>query len=79
MLLHTQLRKEKSSKIKIIYVKIDKFGEIDYDDLEKLKDNIDYNSLVSLMHINNEIGNITDISKVIANIKKYINYFILIL
>ncbi len=73
---HTVADLEKSSKIKISYVKIDKFGEIDYDDLEKLlKDNTDYNSLVSLMHINNEIGNITDISKVSKICKKYNSLF----
>ena len=73
---HTVSDLEKSSKIKISYVKIDKYGEIDYDDLEKLlKDNTDYNSLVSLMHINNEIGNITDISKVSKICKKYNSLF----
>lgn len=47
----------------IVYVKIDSNGVIDLDDLESLLKS-ESKTLVSLMHINNEIGNILDLVKV---------------
>tara|TARA_B100000029_G_scaffold54052_1_gene49097 strand:+ start:2798 stop:3931 length:1134 start_codon:yes stop_codon:yes gene_type:complete len=47
----------------IKFVKTDDLGEVDFDDLDNvLREN--QNSLVSLMHGNNEIGNINDIEKI---------------
>ena len=47
----------------IKFVKTDELGEVDFDDLDNvLREN--QNSLVSLMHGNNEIGNINDIEKI---------------
>ena len=44
-------------------MKTDELGEVDFDDLDNvLREN--QNSLVSLMHGNNEIGNINDIEKI---------------
>jgi len=44
--------------IKNSYVKTDENGVIDLDDLESLLKNDQEKTLVSLMHVNNEIGNI---------------------
>ena len=58
--LHSAEYLKKIKNIKIEYLKIDEKGSIDMSDLEnKLKKHS--NSLVSLMHGNNEIGNILDI------------------
>ena len=56
-----QLHKEFGTNI--LYVNLDDCGHVDYEHLEDLlKTNKDV--LVSLMHINNEIGNILDIKRV---------------
>lgn len=47
--------------IKITYVKIHSNGDIDYDDLESILESSSEKTLVSLMHINNELGNISNI------------------
>lgn len=61
--LHTLQQLKKEGKIKLSYVNLDSKGHVDLDHLnELLKTN--ERSLVSLMHANNEIGNITDIEKV---------------
>lgn len=58
----------------IDFVKLNNNGIIDLNDLEKkLKKN--NNSLVSLMYVNNEIGNILDIYSVCNICKKYKAYF----
>ncbi|MDP2088651.1 MAG: cysteine desulfurase family protein [Flavobacteriaceae bacterium] len=48
----------------ICYVKLDNFGLVDFEHLSNLLQNSSKKTLVSLMYINNEIGNILDISKV---------------
>ena len=53
----------KTQNINIKYVSIDDNGEVDLDDLEKITSN-NKNSLVSLMHGNNEIGNINDLKTI---------------
>ena len=53
----------KTQNINIKYVSINDNGEVDLDDLEKITSNIK-NSLVSLMHGNNEIGNINDLKTI---------------
>lgn len=61
--LHPLENLERLGKIKLSYVNVDGNGCVDYDHLnELLVDNSQ--SLVSLMHANNEIGNITDIERV---------------
>ena len=50
--------------IKISYVKLDELGNIDYDDLELILKSSNSKTLVTLMHINNELGNILDINLV---------------
>ena len=55
---------EKTNSVEILYVKVDKNGCIDYQNLEQILDSNKSKTLVSLMHINNEIGSILDIKKV---------------
>ena len=61
--LHTLEELEKRNLLKILYVNLDSQGHIDYKHLEQLLIN-NPESLVSLMHGNNEIGNLTDIERV---------------
>ncbi|XBT18491.1 MAG: cysteine desulfurase family protein [Candidatus Shikimatogenerans sp. Tder] len=64
-------------KIKCIYLKNNKKGDINYYELENYINK--YNKkkiLVSLMHVNNEIGNIYDINLIIKICKKYNNVFL---
>lgn len=61
--LHTLEHLEKEGKIQLHYVKLNEKGEINYDDLEHLLQSYSH-SFVSLMHGNNEIGNLSDISRI---------------
>lgn len=65
-ILHTAEQLQKEYNISISFVNIDKSGQVDYAHLEKLLVS-EKKTLVSLMHVNNEIGNVLDI-KYIANI-----------
>ncbi len=56
---------------KVSFVKLDDVGHIDYEHLEKLLSIANEKTLVSLMHANNEIGNVTDIVRVGQLCKKY--------
>ncbi|MDH3004277.1 MAG: aminotransferase class V-fold PLP-dependent enzyme [Candidatus Shikimatogenerans sp. JK-2022] len=59
------LKKEK--KIKIIYINNDELGNIKLNKLKKIlksKTNYNNNILISIMYINNEIGNINNINKI---------------
>lgn len=49
--------------VEIVYLDLDKNGQINYNQLNELLESKE-NVLVSLMHVNNEIGNILDIKKV---------------
>ena len=62
--LHTVEELEKEYSINIWYVDLDKHGNPDLKHLEDLLKKDDSKKLVSLMHVNNEIGNITDIATV---------------
>ena len=57
--------------IKITYVKIHSNGDIDYDDLENILEGSSEKTLVSLMHINNELGNISNIKLISDLCKKH--------
>ncbi|MFU7501842.1 MAG: cysteine desulfurase family protein [Candidatus Karelsulcia muelleri] len=64
------------SGVVIDFVKLNNNGIIDLNDLEKkLKKNNNSPILVSLMYVNNEIGNILDIYSVCNICKKYKAYF----
>lgn len=67
---HTVDELEHHGKIKKHFVKLDDRGRIDFADLEELlKSNTDV--LVSLMHANNEIGNLLDIERASDLCKHY--------
>lgn len=61
--LHTLEELERNNGIQISYVRINQDGEIDYEHLEELLQ-LNGKTLVSLMLVNNEIGNILDIKRV---------------
>jgi len=62
-ILHTIEQLEEEYDLTVCYVNIDSDGTVDYTHLETLLDT-SKKTLVSLMHINNEIGNILDVKKV---------------
>ncbi|HWZ22391.1 MAG TPA: cysteine desulfurase family protein [Cytophagaceae bacterium] len=68
--LHTLEAMEKSGEIKLSYVKLKDKGEVDLEDLELLL-KAHSKSFVSLMHGNNEIGNLLDIETTAELCKKY--------
>jgi len=61
--LHTLNHLEKEGIIKLSFVNLDEKGNIDYDHLQTLLKN-NPRSLVSLMHANNEIGNLNDLDEI---------------
>ena len=62
--LHTVEYLDKLDLAKVSYVKLLPNGHADLDDLEKLLASTDEKTLVTLMHANNEIGNLLDINAV---------------
>lgn len=68
--LHTLEELEKQGKITIHYLRVDQHGNIDYQHLEELLAQYP-GALVSLMHANNEIGNLTDIVRVSTLCQEY--------
>ena len=62
--LHTVEYINKLGLAKVSYVKLLPNGHVDLDDLEKLLASTEQKTLVTLMHANNEIGNILDINAV---------------
>ena len=69
--LHTIEHLQKSGEVQLSYVKLLPNGHVDLDDLENLLSNSKEKCLVTLMHANNEIGNILDIDVVGELCKKY--------
>ncbi|MDN3621255.1 cysteine desulfurase family protein [Polaribacter undariae] len=68
--LHTCFHLEKSHNILVDYVNLDEFGSVDIVHLEQLLSGSEDKTLVSLMLVNNEIGNILDIDAVAGICKK---------
>ncbi|MGX1929462.1 cysteine desulfurase family protein [Flagellimonas sp. 2504JD4-2] len=62
--LHTAEELEKEYKIALKFVDLDEHGNPKMDHLEELLDADDSKKMVSLMHVNNEIGNIIDIQAI---------------
>lgn len=62
-ILHTLEDLEKNESLQIEYLNVDSEGTIDYSQLEQLLSE-DIPTLVSLMHVNNELGNVLDLEKV---------------
>lgn len=57
---------ESFKNIEILRVGLDEFGTVDYTDLESKLKSSNKKTLVTLMHANNEIGNLLDVAKVQA-------------
>ncbi len=53
-----------NQKVQVDYVKVDEKGEIDLEDLQQLLKSSDKKTIVSIMHANNEIGNLNPIEKI---------------
>lgn len=62
--LHTIESLQKNYPIEVVYLNLNACGEIDFEQLETLLKDSSKKTLVSLMHINNEIGTMLDIDKV---------------
>ncbi|MEQ9592090.1 MAG: cysteine desulfurase family protein [Cyclobacteriaceae bacterium] len=60
--------------IELHLVRLDEKGNVDYDDLERLLKKYP-GALVSLMHANNEIGNVLDIERVANLVDQHKGYF----
>lgn len=72
--LHMLEALKAETDLEVVYVALDKDGNVNLKDLEELlKDDI--KTLVSLMYINNEIANLLPIKKVALLCKKYNVYF----
>lgn len=79
--LHTLQAMEQEGKIRIDYVKLDKKGHVDLEELEELLasplrpspngEGVGERRLVSLMHANNEIGSLLPMDRVGEMCKKY--------
>jgi len=61
--LHVVEKLQRDFNITVSYVNLDAHGHIDFNDLERLMQT-DAKTLVSLMHVNNEIGTILDLKRV---------------
>jgi len=57
--------------IEVEYVSLDSKGHVDLKDLEERLKSSDSKTLVSLMHVNNEIGNMLDLKKTANLVKSY--------
>ena len=68
---HTIEALQSSSHIKVSFVHLTEKGEVDVKHLEELLKNSSEKTLVSLMHINNEIGTILDLKLVAELCKTY--------
>lgn len=71
---HTLELMDKEGAIKLHLVKLDESGNVDYKNLEGLLKSYP-GALVSLMHANNEIGNLLDIDHVAELVNHYNGYF----
>jgi len=69
--LHTVQHLYKESKVRLSYVKLLSNGHVDLGDLENLLATATQKTLVTLMHANNEIGNLLDLDRVGELCKQY--------
>lgn len=63
-IIHTLDHLASITDVEIVYLDVDKLGSVDLDQLEGLLTQDKKKTLVSLMYVNNEIGNIIDILRV---------------
>lgn len=73
--LRTVQQLQHEYNIDVKYVKLGNCGIADLEDLERLLQQDDTKKLVTLMHVNNEIGNMTDVDAVAVLCKKYDTLF----
>lgn len=73
--LHTVEALQATYGIKVSYVNLDEFGSPDLQDLKSLLQASTEKTLVSLMHVNNEIGNMIDIDAFATLCKEHQVYF----
>jgi len=62
--LHTIENLIKEFKITVLWVDLDENGDVDYNHLEQLLQQTEGKKLVSLMYVNNEVGNVLNLKKV---------------
>ena len=62
--IHTREELKQKNGVVVHYLKLNPKGEPDLNELEHLLQTLEGKVLISLMHVNNEIGNILDIDKV---------------
>jgi cysteine desulfurase len=72
--LHTVLELEAEAGVKVLFLKLDAHGNPDIDHLKSILESEKGKKLVSLMHINNEIGNKLDIDTISEICKEYETY-----
>ncbi len=70
-ILHTVENIEHHQQIQLDFVEIDERGRVNYEDLEKLLQSSDKKTIVSLMHANNEIGTVSDMTRISTLCKTY--------
>lgn len=70
-ILHTLDWLKKEYNTQVDYVKLDACGHVDYEDLEHLLEDTSKKTLVSLMHVNNEVGNVLKLKEVALLCKKH--------
>lgn len=73
--LRTIAQLEKEYGVEVVYLDILPSSEIDYIQLEELLKNSDKKTLVSLMHVNNEVGTELNLSKVADLVQQYQGLF----
>ncbi|SRX55799.1 cysteine desulfurase family protein [Aequorivita sp. CIP111184] len=69
--LHTLEFLQKEYNIQVDFVKLNDCGHVDHENLESLLSATSEKTLVSLMHVNNEVGNVLDIKGTALLCKKY--------
>ncbi|MBT8263390.1 MAG: cysteine desulfurase [Bacteroidia bacterium] len=69
--LHTIEILQERFNLKVEHVRLTPTGCIDYDDLERLLKSSSEKTLVSLMHVNNEVGTLIDLKRVALLCKEY--------
>lgn len=71
----TVLDVQQKGNIEVVYLQVNEKGDVDLDELENVLKTSDKTTLVSLMHANNEIGNLLDLEKTAKICKNNQAYF----
>lgn len=69
--LHTVEWLQENYNVEVEYVKLTEKGLVDYENLETLLKDQSKKTLVSLMHVNNEVGNVLDLERVAIMCKEH--------